>query len=114
MYKSSPEAPAKSASIVELGLLLILLDITAGAQAAKLLPVVCLGAASPVHNGQPRLGAIRVGTLRQRMLIDGLLNLHHRRQSQGRGLTVFTGTPAQVLPVLVWLLQLTEMHTEAI
>jgi len=88
--------------------------VQACAQADSVMPVYCLGAASAVHNGDARWGVMQASTLRQRVLLDSLLDLHQRLQALGSGLTVFAGTPAQVLPTLVRLLHVSEVHTEAI
>jgi len=88
--------------------------VQACAGADELLPVVCLGAASSVHNGDPRWGAMQPSSLRQRVLTDSLLDLHQRLQALGSGLTVFAGAPAQLISELLRLLQVSEVHTEAI
>ncbi len=84
------------------------------AQSDAVLPVYCLGAASAVHNGDARWGVMQASTLRQRVLLDSLLDLHRQLQQLGSGLTVFAGTPVQVLPTLARLLGIHEVHAEAI
>ena len=88
--------------------------LQACAQADALLPVFCLDSASAAHRGDPRWGAMPASLHRQRVLLDTLIDLDAQLRALGSGLTVVSGTPADVLPQLGAALGAWAVHCEMI